>query len=126
MKTKISVSLFVFLLSLAATAQVDMTYEEPAPALISYDATSYSSGLSGALQMFLALGAVVLLAYLVLHKGLGSVLRRQRSGNLIKVKERLSLDGKNALLLVEIEDKSFLLATSDRGVQVLSTTAKGE
>lgn len=82
--------------------------------------------ISGALQMFLALGAVLLLAYLVLNKGLGSILKRQRSGNFIKIKERLPLDAKNAILLVEVNGKTLLLATSDRGVQLLSPPDKEE
>lgn len=81
---------------------------------------TYSSPVTGALQLMLALAAVIALAYLILNKGLGTFLKRRRSGELIQIKERVALDNKNALLLVETQGQSFLLATSDRGVRLIT------
>jgi type III secretion protein R len=81
---------------------------------------TYSSPVTGALQLMLALAAVIALAYLILNKGLGTFLKRRRSGELIQIKERVALDSKNALVIVETQGQSFLLATSDRGVSLIS------
>jgi|SRR5688572_22341856 len=78
-----------------------------------------SSPISSAFQMFLALGCVIALAYLVLHKGLGFILKRQRSGEMVKVRERVPLDGKNSLYVVEIDNQLLLLASGEGGVQVV-------
>ena len=72
-------------------------------------------------QMLLALAAVVVLAYLVLHKGLGWILKKQRSGETIRVKERISLDAKNSLFLVDFNGQELLIGTSEKGIQILST-----
>lgn len=96
-------------------AQTDMVLETEAP----YEADSAFSPISSALQMIVALGCVIALAYLILHKGLGSILGRQRNGELIKIKERISLDGKNALFLVEFNGQQILLSTSERGVELV-------
>lgn len=86
------------------------------PTEVSHSDSAFMSGL----QMFAALGAVILLAYLVLHKGLGFLVKRQRSGDHIKVKERLALDPKNALFIIEVSGQSLLIAAGENGVQMVS------
>lgn len=78
------------------------------------------------LQYFVALAVVVLLAYLVLNKGLGSFLKRQRANGRIKIKERLALSQKQALVVVEIDGREMLLGTSDLGIQLISRLTKDE
>lgn len=85
-----------------------------------------SSPVLSVLQYFVALAVVVLLAYLVLNKGLGSFLKRQRANGRIKIKERLALSQKQALVVVEIDGREMLLGTSDLGIQLISRLTKDE
>lgn len=120
--------IIIFLLALSGASnafeQTLLTNEIESPLIAEeephYSPTSFST-FSGALQMIFALGCVVALAYLVLHKGLGTIIKRQRSGERMRVVERVSLDAKHALFLVEIDDNLLVLSTSDRGVDVIST-----
>ena len=77
------------------------------------------SPISGAVQMIFALALVIALAYLILHKGLGFLLKKQSKGEVIRVKERISLDNKNALYLVEIHNQTMVLSSSERGVDIV-------
>lgn len=63
-----------------------------------------------------ALAFVVALTYLILHKGLGRMLKSARSGKLIQIKERVPLDQKNALYVVEIANKTLLLGAGEKGI----------
>jgi|GEM_PF-198005 len=110
--------LILLLLICASGSFAEMSYMEPVLAPV--EAPAYSSPVTGALQLMLALAAVIALAYLILNKGLGTFLKRRRSGELIQIKERVALDNKNALLLVETQGQSFLLSTSDRGVRLIT------
>lgn len=110
-----------------AEDRLDMTpinFEEPSgidewDKNMAADSHPLGSSLSSAFQMLLALGCVVTLAYLVLHKGLGSLLKRQRSGDLIKVKERINLDAKHSLFLVDVNGHLILLSASEGRVGVV-------
>ncbi len=73
--------------------------------------------LLGALfKTMLMLAVVVAVAYLTLHKGLGKLMARQNLGRRIKVVERVSLDPKRALFLVELDGKQMLLGAGEGGV----------
>lgn len=82
------------------------------------------------LQMILMLGAVCVLAYLVLGKGLPRLLNLSASGKrsmigapsrgVVEVIDRLPLDPKRALLVVRVGKSHFLVGLSDQGMTLLS------
>ncbi|MBI1946049.1 MAG: FliO/MopB family protein [Deltaproteobacteria bacterium] len=67
-------------------------------------------------KTMLMLAVVVGIAYLTLHKGLGKLVARQNLGRRIKVVERVSLDPKRTLFLVELDGKQMLLGAGEGGV----------
>ena len=71
------------------------------------------------LQVTAMLAAVVLLAYLLLHKGLGRLLMKHQNTQSMSVKERLSLEPKRSLYLVDIKGRNFVLAGTENGVSVI-------
>jgi len=79
------------------------------------------------LQTILALGAVCLLAYVVLRFGLNRLYGGSRRGQsqLLRVVERLPLDPRRSLYLVEVAGRYVLLGTGDSGVRFL-TEVDGE
>ena len=84
------------------------------------------SGLSALLQLILVLGAVIALAYLVLHKGVGFFIKKTQANKLIQIKERLALDQKHFLYLVNVENRRFLMGTGDGGVSLISELTSPE
>lgn len=75
-------------------------------------------------RTMLALLLVVGLAYLTLHKGLGKLVANSQSGKRVKVVERISLDQRRALYLVEVDGKEILLAGGEGGVTRLLDTER--
>lgn len=76
----------------------------------------------------LVLGAVVLLAYLVLNKGLTRLMKItgvKQGKNLVLI-ERLSLDQKHALFLVEIEGRRFVVGTADQSTSLVYDLTKDQ
>lgn len=73
-------------------------------------------------QTVLALAAVCLLAYVVLRFGLKRLygVGRGSDSNLLRVVERLPLDPRRALYLVEVAGRYVLLGTSETGVTFLT------
>jgi flagellar biosynthetic protein FliO len=67
-------------------------------------------------RSMLMLGVVLALVYLVLHKGLGKLVQKTQSGRRMKVVDRLGLDQRRALYLVEVDGEQMLLAATDGGV----------
>jgi flagellar biogenesis protein FliO len=67
-------------------------------------------------KMILMLGVVVGLAYLTLNKGLGKLVERQNLGKRVKVVERVALDSKRSLFLVDLDGKQLLLGAGEGGV----------
>lgn len=67
-------------------------------------------------RSMLMLGVVLALIYLVLHKGLGRLVQKTQSGRRMKVVERIALDQRRALYLVEVDGAEMLLAGTDGGV----------
>ncbi len=66
-------------------------------------------------QTLLALGAVCLLAWIVLRWGLKRVYGRGREGRLMRVVDRLPLEPRRALWVVEVAGRYLLLSTSEQG-----------
>ncbi|MBC7174258.1 MAG: flagellar biosynthetic protein FliO [Polyangiaceae bacterium] len=65
------------------------------------------------LQTLVALVAVCLLSYVAIRLGLGRALGATGLGRRMRVVERLPLDARRALVLVEIGDRVYLLGTGD-------------
>lgn len=68
------------------------------------------------IKSMLMLGVVLALIYLVLHKGLGRLVQRTQMGRRMRVVERIALDQRRALYLVEVDGQEVLLAASDGSV----------
>ncbi len=71
------------------------------------------------LKTILMLCIVLGLVYLTLSKGLGKLVERQNLGRRVKVVERVGLDAKRSLFLVEVDGKQMLLAAGEGGVTLL-------
>lgn len=85
-----------------------------------------ASGLWALLQMIIVLIAVIALAYLVLHKGVGFFVKKTQANKLIQIKERLALDQKHFLYLVNVENRRFLMGTGDGGVSLITELTSPE
>ncbi len=71
------------------------------------------------LKTFLMLAVVLGIAYLTLHKGLGKLVERQNAGRRVKVVERVALDTKRSLFVIEIDGKQMLIGGGEGGVVLL-------
>lgn len=71
------------------------------------------------LQILAMLAAVVALAYLVLNKGLARLLARNQFSASMALKERLHLEPRRSLYIVEIRGRDFVLAGSENGVSLV-------
>jgi flagellar biogenesis protein FliO len=65
------------------------------------------------LQTLVALAAVCALAYVAVRFGLGRLYRTASSGRRMRVVERLPLDGRRALLLVEVDERTYLVGSGE-------------
>jgi flagellar biogenesis protein FliO len=82
------------------------------------------TGVAGALddliwpfiKTMLMLCLVLGLVYLTLNKGLGKLMQRTQAGKRIKVVERVTLDQRRAIFLVEVDGEEILLAAGEGGV----------
>lgn len=83
---------------------------ERPPAFTTGDAGSF---LWSFVKSMLMLGLVLALIYLVLHKGLGRLMQRTQMGKRMRVVERIALDQRRALYLIEVDGQEVLLAGSD-------------
>lgn len=73
-----------------------------------------------ALRMFIFLGLVLVLIYLVLRKFLPMLMQPGSMHNrAIKILERVPIDQKRSLLIVEIQEKAYLLGSAEGQVNVL-------
>lgn len=101
--------------------------EDPSVTPPDLEATSYIAQL---FRMLLVLGAICVLAYLVLGKLLPRLLRMSTAGRrgmiaaaprgLVEVVDRLPLDPRRSLLIVRAGRGYFLVALSDQGMTLLS------
>lgn len=94
---------------------------EVPPAFEAEDAGSF---LWSFVKSMLMLGVVLALIYLVLHKGLGRLVTRAQMGRRMRVVERISLDQRRALYLVEVDGQEVLLAGSEGGVVAVELPRK--
>jgi flagellar biogenesis protein FliO len=108
----------------------DVPPDRPAPDAAGHAPESTTSfWLSMLVRTTLVLAAVVALAYLILGKGLGRLVKGQQSGRgrIVSLVERLPLDQKHALYLIEAEGRRFVVGTADGATQLvldLSRAAK--
>jgi flagellar biosynthetic protein FliO len=71
-------------------------------------------------QTLVALAAVCSLAYLIFRVVLPRLQVGQNSGGMIRVVERVGVDAKRSLLVVEVAGKWLLVGVSESGVQLVS------
>jgi len=64
-------------------------------------------------KVMLMLGVVLALVWLTLHKGMGKLVERAQAGKRVRVVERISLDARRSLFLVEVDGKQMILAGGD-------------
>jgi|GEM_PF-1981216 len=69
-------------------------------------------------SMFMLI-VVLAIAYLSLHKGLGKLMQRTQDGKRMKIVERVSLDQRRTLFLVNIDGREMLIGGGEGGVQML-------
>ena len=72
------------------------------------------------LQTFLALGFVCGLAYVIFRWLLPRLHAVRPSGGMVRVVERVGLDARKSLLVVEVAGRWLLIASSEAGVQLVS------
>jgi len=85
--------------------------------------TPMSFWVSNLVRTMLVLGFVVLLAYLLLNKGLGRLMKltgTSVSGKHMTLIERTALDQKHSLFLVEVEGRRFVVGTSEHGTNLIA------
>lgn len=71
-------------------------------------------------QTLLALGAVCLLAFVVLRFGVKRLYGRAREGSTLRVVEHLALEPRRSVYLVEVGERYLLLGTGETGVRFLT------
>lgn len=71
------------------------------------------------LQILAMLAAVVALAYLILNKGLARMLAKHQTSATMSLKERLYLEPRRSIYIVEIRSRTFVLAGSENGVSLV-------
>ena len=81
--------------------------EESAPALTA------SEVVQPMVKTIVALSIVLLLAWLTLHKGMGRLVERAQAGKRLRVVERVALDARRSLFLVEVDGKTLVVGGGD-------------
>lgn len=76
------------------------------------------------LQTLLALGAVCALAYVVLRWGAKRLYGIGRPGQQMRLVERLPLDPRRSLYLVEVAGRQLLVGSSENGVTLLTEVSR--
>lgn len=87
-------------------------------------ATSTGEMLLPFAKTMLMLGVVLVIVWLTLSKGMGKLVEKAQAGKRVKVIERIALDARRSLFLVDVDGKQILLASGDV-VQIASVDAKG-
>ena len=72
------------------------------------------------IQTFIALGLVCGLAYFLFRVVLPKLNVNFASDSMVRVVDRVSLDAKKSLYIVEVAEKWLLLAVTENGVQLVS------
>jgi flagellar biogenesis protein FliO len=81
--------------------------DETAPALTASDVVQPM------LKTVVALSIVLLLAWLTLHKGMGRLVERAQAGKRMRVVERVALDARRSLFLVEVDGVTLVVGGGD-------------
>jgi flagellar protein FliO/FliZ len=72
------------------------------------------------IRMLIFLGVVIALIYIVLRKGLPLLMQAQGFRNrTVKILERVPVDQKRTLLVVEVQDRVYLLGSAEGQINVL-------
>ena len=72
------------------------------------------------LRMLIFLGLILLLIYVVLRKGLPLLMQAQGLRNrTVKILERVPVDQKRSLLVVEVQERVYLLGSAEGQINVL-------
>ncbi|MBL91977.1 MAG: hypothetical protein CMH56_09235 [Myxococcales bacterium] len=77
-------------------------------------------------KTILMLLVVLLVAYVLLGKGLPKLMNRTMQNNRMKVLERLPLDQKRMLFLVEVDGQTYLLGGADGQVSLIDKSETAE
>lgn len=64
-------------------------------------------------KTMLMLGLVLALVWLTLAKGMGKLVEKAQAGKRVKVIERIALDARRSLFLVEVDGKQFVVGGGD-------------
>jgi flagellar biogenesis protein FliO len=91
--------------------------------------SALSFWVSNLIRTVVVLGLVIVLAYLILNKGLGRLMKMSgavTSGKHITLIERMALDQKHMLYLVELSGKRFLIGTSEQSTHLISALDASE
>ncbi len=64
-------------------------------------------------KTLVALSIVLLLAWLTLHKGMGRLVERAQAGKRMRVVERVALDARRSLFLVEVDGRTLVVGGGD-------------
>jgi flagellar biogenesis protein FliO len=104
--------------SLPSTAAADAdTPRDALPARPEDDELHRPLGTSDMMTSFiktmLMLGVVLGLAWLTLAKGMGKLVEKAQAGKRVKVIERIALDARRSLFLVEVDGVQFVLGGGD-------------
>ena len=82
---------------------------------------SASVALGAFVRMIVVLAGVLLLVYLLLHKGLGKLRNKLSHGRLIRVVDRVGLEPKKTLYVIEVAERYYLIGAGDQGLTHLAT-----
>jgi flagellar biogenesis protein FliO len=119
----------------ARVAELERQMSEYAPELKDKNGTRTLRDDAGAslatmlVQMVVVLGAVALLAYVLLGKGLPKLLKVEQplaSRRLLQVMDRLMIDQRRAIMVMKMGDAYFLVGSTEHGINLLSRLDPGE
>lgn len=105
--------------------------QSPAAALAAWQGPAWEGGGGGAdffmmfLQTLLALGLVCGLAYAIFRWLLPRLSVVGRQGGMVRVIERAPLDARNSLYVVEVAGRWLLVASTEKGVELVSELDAG-
>ncbi len=96
------------------------TYDASDPGPVDTDFGPMGAAL---VRMVIALGAVCLLAYLVLGKALPKLMRVEpptAPQRILRIVDRLALDQRRSVMVLKMGEQHFLVGATEHGIQLLS------
>ena len=108
-------------------AQLPANTFEDRPTLnpsIDDEALNYKDAFMAFLKTILMLCVVLAFVYLLLGKGLPKLMSKTIQNSRMRVIERLPLDQKRSVFLIEVDDTTYLLGGSDQNLQLIDTLKK--